>query len=532
MTTANLLGNRYEPIDKIGAGGMGVVFRARDRLTGDLIALKRVHQQQPHNEQTYRLALTREFQTMATLRHPHIISVLDYGFDADGLPFFTMELLEEALPITRATSDGDHAVTLLIQTLQALDYLHRRGVIHRDLKPANILVDHTGRVRLVDFGIAVRSDEGVSQEIQGTVDYMSPEALQGTTSVASDLYSFGVVAFELLTGERVFDPSLPQALINDILYAIPDLSPLATPYHSLIDTLLSKDPNDRPATARAVLVELCEAAGVPQPTETVEIRESYLQASTFVGREHEIERLQVGLRALLNGEGSGWLIGGESGVGKSRLLDEFRTLAVVEGVRVMRGQSVSGGGLLLQTWREPLRRLLLVTEITDFEAAVLKAVVPDIEGLMGRETPLPPPPDLAPEAAQQRLFGTITDILQRQVVPLLLLLEDLHWATESLDLLREVTAVQMDAPVMIVASYRSDELPDLPETLADMHPLHLERFDEENIAALTRAMLSEEATYNPDLMALLKRETEGNAFFLVEVVRALAERAGSGLHWE
>src|SRR5258706_15531538 len=147
-----------------------------------------------------RLALAEEFQLLASLRHPNIISVLDYGFD-DGNPYFTMELLDHAQTILECGRGQPLAaqVGLLVQVLQALAYLHRRGVIHHDLKPGNVLV--TGeQVKLLDFGLSVmrkqRSDDGGTTS--GTLAYLAPEVLSGLPSdETSDLYAVGVIAYEL-----------------------------------------------------------------------------------------------------------------------------------------------------------------------------------------------------------------------------------------------------------------------------------------------------------------------------------------------
>ncbi len=538
MTTTQLLGNRYELTNTLGEGGMGAVYRAKDRLTGQVVALKRVRRDVPQETGTpdhaYRLALAREFRTMASLRHPHIVSVLDYGFDQSGMPYFTMTLLHEALPITDAMQGQNDPVKLLIQTLQALDYLHRRGVIHRDLKPANILVDQHNMVRLVDFGIATKLDEIDQDEIQGTIAYMAPEALQsGDIGIASDLYSLGVIAYELFTKQPLFDEGLSNQLINDILYEIPDLEAIPENFQELLASLLEKDPDLRPFSASDTLLELCEAADILEPPETVELRESYLQASAFVGRDTEMQSLQDALGDLLAGRGSAWLIGGESGVGKSRLVDEFRTLAMVEGMLVLRGQAVSGGGMALQPWRDPLRRLALASDLTTLEAGTLREIIPDIETLLGYDH-LPDPPELTSEAEQQRLRNTIIELFFRQQQPIVLVLEDLQWSPDSLNLLAEIIKTIETTNLMVIGSYRSDEQPGLPEYLPGMQHMKLERFSTHTIANLTKAMLGVEAASNQDLLDLLHRETEGNAFFLVEVVRALAEEAGNlrqiGLH--
>ena len=125
--------------------------------------------------------------------------------------------------------------------------------------------------------------------------------------------------------------------------------------------------------------------GLPIPTESIAIRESYLQAATFVGRKKEIETLQAALEKAKHGAGSSWLVSGESGVGKSRLLDEIATQALVQGALVLRGQAIEDvAGSPLQLWREALRRLVLATSLEDLAVSVLQAIIPDIGRLLQR----------------------------------------------------------------------------------------------------------------------------------------------------
>ena len=241
--------NRYSLVEKLGEGGMGAVYTARDRLTQQTVALKQVIL--PPDQLRFNasnttsdpyLSLALEFRTLAGLRHPHIISVLDYGFDDNGQPFFTMELLTNGKPIT-AVAKGQSLETqirLINEMLLALSYLHRRGVLHRDLKPENVLVTATGQVKVLDFGIA--SDTGnqpVHEAIPAvTIAYMAPELFEGQpASVQSDLYAAGVIIYGILTGSYPFQ-SHNSLLLNDILHTVPDTSALAADVAVLLDSLL------------------------------------------------------------------------------------------------------------------------------------------------------------------------------------------------------------------------------------------------------------------------------------------------------
>jgi tetratricopeptide (TPR) repeat protein len=537
MSSPQVVGHRYRVIDQIGAGGMGAVYRATDRLTGRPVALKRVTvpetqlefaSQVAHplgDDGDIRLALVQEFKTLASLRHPHIISVLDYGFDKQRQPYFTMDLLAGARTIVEAGRGEPIAtqVAYLVQTLQALIYLHRRGILHRDLKPGNVLVCGD-RVRILDFGLSVRREAARGRA--GTVEYMSPEVLrQGEAGEASDLYAVGVLAYELFAGRHPFDVR-SRRLLTDILTRTPDLSPLPQEIVPVVGRLLAKEPAERYQTARQVIKALSVAVGQPVPEESAAVRESFLQAAQFVGRDAEFTQLTSALDRAMAGHGSAWLVSGESGVGKSRLLDELRTQALVDGATVLRGQAVEGGGLPYQLWRDVMRRLALSTELSDLEAGVLSEIVPDIAALLERDVPAAPELDV--QAGQQRLVQTIANVLCRQSAPILLLLEDLQWTGEGLLPLKQLNRLVSEPSalsLLIVGSYRDDERPDLSLELPAMKAIKLKRLDPDNIAELSISMLGESGR-RPQVLDLLQRETEGNVFFLVEVVRALAEESG------
>jgi len=597
---------RYVILETLGSGGMGVVFRARDRL-GGFVALKRLgtgaevveppavgarvvgfadatwtspqlpapvgdhapteprvplgaqvthfaptvdpisaelgalfdRTTRPHasvsgsdgssiDDTALRLLLTQEFQTLASVRHPNIIVVLDYGFDGDGQPYFTMELLEHARTILRAGqgTSVEQRVGLLEQVLRALLYLHRRGLVHRDLKPANVLVVGE-QVKVLDFGLALAFEHAREHGLRaaGTPAYMAPELYLGfPASKASDLYAVGVIAYELFAGQSPFTGESFSALQKAVLEQPPDLTGIDPRLAPVIARLLAKEASHRYADAAEVMAALADATGQSLRVETAHTRESFLQAARLVGRDAELTHLTNVLDRLICGKGSAWLVGGESGVGKSRLLEELRARALVRGVTVVRGQEVSEGGGPYQVWRDVIRWLLLLTNPADHEASIFKALVPDLRSLLDRD--VPDAAEVEPDAAQMRLASTVVGLLQRTGQPLLILLEDIHWArSDSLKLLSWVAAMTVDVPVVVVASYRDDERPSLLHELPAMQSFKVERLDPEGIAELSRSMIGK-AGARPEILARLARETEGNPFFLVEVVRALADEAG------
>lgn len=516
--TTQIIANRYKVIEQLGVGGMGAVWLVYDKLRNQQVALKQVLTA----NDLQRLAITREFRTLSTLRHPNIVSVIEYGFH-DGQPYFTMEHLPEASPFDNFP---DQEIEGCIQILQALGYLHRRGILHRDLKPGNVLVMPEGLVKVLDFGLAFDKSQDTAHESVGTIRYMAGELfMEEPASVGSDLWAIGVMLCEALANHYPFNASGSiMDLVTSIISNEPDLSGINEDLAAVVARLLAKDPLKRYPSALDVIRDLCKATGAAFPPESQAQRESFLQAAAFVGRDHEYQRLVDALHAAANGTREFWLIGGEAGAGKSRLLDEVRTQALVSGFVVLQGQGVEGGGLPYQLWREMARKLVIGAPISDLTASVLKEIVPDIAQLLEREIADLAP--LAPKANHDRLMAALLERLLALQAPVLIILEDLHWADESLTLLKLILPHLETLPVMVVGSYRNDERPTLPEALPEASLLTTARLTPEAVAELSASMVgAENAT--PELVERLAKETEGNALFMVEVMRALAEEAGS-----
>jgi serine/threonine-protein kinase len=220
----------YQGLELIARGGMGEVYKARHPSLNRTVAIK-VLSTYFKDDPSFNKRFTREAKTMAQLRHPNIITIHDFG-DQDGLPYIVMEYLTgdtlSQILTKRECIPLNESLPLLQDIASALDYAHQQGVIHRDVKPSNVIIEpvttlsmgRTERAILMDFGIARFATENTvltgSGDVLGTADYISPEQIHGLTELDSraDLYSFGVMTYQLLTGKKPFERNNTWAMIR------------------------------------------------------------------------------------------------------------------------------------------------------------------------------------------------------------------------------------------------------------------------------------------------------------------------------
>ena len=278
ITQDTVVDGRYKVMSKLGSGGMADVWCAEDLQLGRKVALKLLHARFAE-DQDFVERFRREASAAAGLQHPNVVSVYDRG-EWEGTYYIAMEFLEgevlKELVEREAPLDPDRAIELTIQILRAARFAHRRGIIHRDLKPHNVMVDHEGRAKVADFGIARSgaSDMTETGSIMGTAHYLSPEQAQGhAVSAQSDLYSVGIILYELLTGRVPFDGDAAVAIALKQVSEEPvpptHFNPMVTPQlEAVVLQALAKDPAYRFADADEFIAAL-EAArqGLAVPVE-------------------------------------------------------------------------------------------------------------------------------------------------------------------------------------------------------------------------------------------------------------------------
>jgi tetratricopeptide (TPR) repeat protein/predicted Ser/Thr protein kinase len=242
----DMFAGRYRMIARVGRGGMGDVWRADDIVLDTPVALKLMHSANPSD----RNRILQEVRFARQITHPSVCRVFDVG-EADQTIFFSMEFVEgedlAALLKRTGRLTSERVVEIAHQLCAGLAAAHAEAVLHRDLKPANVLIDRDGRVRITDFGIAVTTNDAVPHVMVGTLGYMAPEQFDANAPVSerTDIYSLGVVLFELVTGQR-YHTSPPEDSAARLSRLAPGINPQLA---RAILKAIARDPQDRPASA-------------------------------------------------------------------------------------------------------------------------------------------------------------------------------------------------------------------------------------------------------------------------------------------
>src|ERR671938_1779887 len=246
---------RYRILRKLGAGGMADVYLAEDQELGRRVAIKILNDRHANDDQFIE-RFRREAKNAAALNHPNIVSIYDRG-EAEDTYYIAMEFLDgrtlKELIVSRGAAPINVAIEYARQILSALRFAHRHGIVHRDIKPHNVLVDGEGRVKVTDFGIARAGPSQMTEEgsIIGTAQYLSPEQAQGANvDQRSDVYSLGIVLYELLTGSVPFNGDTPVEIAMKHLSALPEPPSARRPeiprdLDLIVLRALAKDPDDR-----------------------------------------------------------------------------------------------------------------------------------------------------------------------------------------------------------------------------------------------------------------------------------------------
>ncbi len=295
--TERILANRYRLIEQIGMGGMAIVYRAVDLRTGHNVAVK-VLRPEYNEDREFISRFQREAEAASKMTHHNIVNLLDVGMDGENR-YLVMEYVQgktlKAVIQERGKLSAPLACQIAIRILSALEHAHRNGIVHRDIKPQNILVHEDGHIKVADFGIARIADSATlthGDNVMGSVHYFSPEQARGEgATAASDIYSTGIVLYEMLTGRVPYDGDNPVAVAMQHLHAAPapiqSISPDVPP--SVVRVCMramEKNPAARYQTAREMAADLrvaLEERGaepVQMPENELDVRQPKPQVTT------------------------------------------------------------------------------------------------------------------------------------------------------------------------------------------------------------------------------------------------------------
>jgi hypothetical protein len=414
--------------------------------------------------------------------HPHVVPVVETG-EADGRTFVVSPYMAGGdVQQVLAASEGGRlevarAVQIGIDVCRALEHAHSCGIVHRDLKPANVWLDQGGAARLGDFGLA-STGPARGGTLVGTVAYLPPEqALGRPAGPRSDLYSLGAMLYEMVAGQPPFPGDDAVSIIGRHLNS----DPVAPSHHSpavpaalddLVADLLAKLPEDRPDSAARVRERLEAIRAAPPDAERPgdEAEENPLEGlagGVFVGRAAELGELRAAADQALDGRGQLVLVGGEPGIGKTRTSEEVATYARVRGAKAHWGRCHEGEGApAYWPWVQAIRSYVREADPVALGwemgtgAAEIARVVPEVAERIGVARPAESL-DPGDDRARFRLFDAISTFLSSASAsrPLVLVLDDLHWADEPSLLLLEFVARQLgDTSLLVIGTYRDVEV--------------------------------------------------------------------------
>ena len=575
-----------------GRGGMGVVYHAHHEPLKRDVALKLIAPELSADSE-FRIRFQRECRAAASIRHPNVIPIYHAG-EEQGLLYVTMQYVDGAdlgrvLALEERLAPS-RAATLVADLADAVGAAHRLGIVHRDVKPANVLIEWRGTAMhafLTDFGLA-KSIGSMSQmtrtgAILGTLDYAAPEQLEEkTVDARTDVYALGCLLFHVLTGQVPYPRETNAAKILAHLSApVPSATSLVPEVPealaSVVERAMCKSPEGRYPSAAALgqaalaaVGAASAASGVAPVTDeddglTVTISGGVAARSPtpagsapdvdvafppalaiegregpFVGRRDIMERLARRYALVNEAKPQFVLLCGEPGVGKTRLTGEFARQAHAEGATVLYGRSDIESIVPYQPFITALQQYLTHhqtgarAEALDLELRELGRFIP---GLRRNEPTLHEPLAVEPDARRYRLFEAVKRVLALAAAdrPVVLILDDLHWADTSTALLLRHTVQQLhDVRLLLLGTLRDVEdcrSDDLVQLLARLRPQHsFERIsvlglDASETAAFVAAHDIGDTTEG--FIRRLRHATDGNPLFIGETLKSLSEMESS-----
>lgn len=519
---------RYEVKERLAAGGMGTVYRAIDRANGVHCAMKRINPGAA-NDRFALAAFKREYQVLASLDHPRIIRVFDYGVDEFG-PYYTMELLSGRDMRKAAPLPYREACRYLVDIATSLALLHARRVIHRDLSPDNVRITDDEHCKLLDFGALVAF--GCHDKIVGTPPLVPPEALHGLSlDHRADLYSLGALAYWMLTGRHAYPARELAALPELWEVPLPRVSTFAPEVpealDALVTSLLNSDPQARPGSCGEVIALLQVIGELPrEPTEVDRLAMSFLLSPRFTGRTRELELVEEMTRAATQGQGGAICIEALPGMGRTRMLEEISVRARLAGATVLSADATvqrQSHGTASALARQLFEKL---PDVARAEALPLRHALSalGLEPLTHPSTsPVAEVPKPDPDAAPLGPEDWFVAIAKRQA--LAVLVDNIDEADDrSLGLLAALATLSAQAPLLVVTTRQLEKTGPVPIGIEAVRSrskcIEIEGLSGPEMLELTRSLFGDPPSAER-FSEWLRSQTAGSPLYALEIVRQL-----------
>ncbi|QTA81784.1 Protein kinase domain-containing protein [Desulfonema limicola] len=447
-------GRRYKILEDIGHGGMGRVYKVHDSVRNEVLALKELSRQHIVSQASI-LGFKNEFRIMSEFQHPHMVKVFEFGISAHNHPFITMEFIPGKNLSELSSLSTDQVVEIIINIAQAASCIHSRLYVHRDLKPDNIKLMDDNTIKLLDFGLMSQLGLPASDRVSGTYYYLAPETFTGgIIDESTDVYSIGIIAYELLSGQRPFigkSVEILNAHLKKTPKPLTDFYPhIPESLNAIVLKMLEKDKDARYRNCPELLEDLEHLTGKPRTIETSEPRQGYLYSSKIIGRAVEQTVFIKKLNLLQNSQTSALFVGAAAGMGKTRLLGEMKNIAELEGIKTIFINSQTAAGQIFG-WIKGLM-LQLIPLSQEKEVQAYKDCLEYISKTYDSESRQIYENDLI-----KSLILWIEAVSQK--TPFVIFLDDLHWADlKSIQVFNELIRASDRLKVLIIGGFRKNEI--------------------------------------------------------------------------
>lgn len=547
-----MIGNRYRITEEIEKTGLYIAYKAEDQKTGAPAIVYVPLKQELDSESLLRFK--KEAETMAAVSHPNIAKILGYGAEKGAL-FLAAEFCEGArLPslISGGKIAIDQALDIIYQISKGLAFAHQQGILHQNLNSGSIVI-HDGQIKIYGFclskviNIANTNDQ---ETIINTFSYMSPEQA-GITEITpderSDLYSLGIIFYELLAGDKPFKEDDLGFLLEQQISKVPkrpkEINPkIPDNLENIALKLLEKLPGKRYQSAKGLLSDLAKAKNISEEFEFgADDQSGKISYQTrFIGRKKELQSLKEHVQLAKEGQGQLCLVSGSAGMGKTRLINE-----IVGPANLFSGKCNKYGALLpyypfiealneyigaieKKNEAEKTERIAKIKEALGELGGVITQVIPSLKNLLGE---MPQPVKLEPDREKNRFFNVLLSFfkaISKSEDPPVIFLDDLQWADwGTIELLRFLTPNLPSSNLLLLGSFRSEDVEGdhpLMVLLKEFHAeIRLEPFSMEKTSTMITEVLGYKEKAPPELLIAVYERSKGNPFFTIQLLRSMVE---------